>query len=174
MDQNILDKKTEIYKTATGVIAIITMLFWAYHIIQDLEYISFIIVRDAVSHVSIFDLVDYVSILNWVLIRPIIMIGAMVLCVIYVFVYYGKKKSYLLGLSAALIALWYVFTLSMSVVFRIRVSSFTASYIIDTLASTIVLICFINYHSVVKRTFSCGIAWKFKKLQVYLPPNLQS
>ena len=143
MEKSPLDKKTKATLTATGIVAIATLLIWAYHIIKDLDYISFIIVWDAVGHVSIFDLVDYVSILNWVLIRPLTFITAMILCAVYVFVYYGKKQSTFLGVSAIIIALWYFFTLAMSVVFRMRFTSFTASYILDTLANTLIIINFV-------------------------------
>jgi len=141
--QSLLDKKTKACSIATGIAAIATMLLWAYHVIQDLSYISFIIVWDAVGHVSVFDLVDYISILNWVLIRPLVVIIAMVLCVLYAFVYYGKKQNPLFGLSAIIIAAWYLFTLMMSVVFRMRFTSFTTSYILDVLANTLIAINFV-------------------------------
>ena len=143
MESCLVDKKTKASRTATGVAAVFTIIIWAYHVIQDLDYISFIIVWDAVGHVSIFDLVDYISILNWVLIRPLTIMIAMILCAFYAFVYYDRKQSHLFGISAIIIALWYFFTLMMSVVFRMRFSSFTTSYILDTLANTLIIINFV-------------------------------
>ena len=131
------------FKIFSGVAAILTAALWIYDIIYNLDYISFIIIWDAVGYFSIFDFVDYISILNWVLIKPVLVVISMIMCAFYAFKYYDKKQNKILGFSATILALWYIFTLTMSIVFRMRFTSFTESYFIDILTSVVITISFV-------------------------------
>ena len=150
MEQDVLSKKAKGFKVTAGVVALAVAILWGYRVLSEMEHIRFVVVRDAIDHIGIFDLVDYLSVLNWLLIKPVVIVVAMILFALYVFVFYCKKQNLFLGLSVGILVTWGTLVLIMNVIvimmdyiLRMQFSLFSIIYIIETFSRFAITVSFI-------------------------------
>ena len=155
IEQTVLNKKTLVVAVITGITAIFVAVLWSFIIIRDLDHIRFIIVWDAIGRVSVFDIIDYLSILNRILVKPIVTLAAMILLALHVLIFYGRKCSHLLGLSAIILIIWGIITFAMNaavilmdVILRMQfspfcISLFDISFAVDALSGFLITLSFV-------------------------------
>ena len=141
--------KKMVFKCITGIAAIFVAVYWGYLLFQDIERIKLMLVWDTMGHVSVFDSVGFISILNWTLVRPIVIIMAMVMFIVYIFAFY-EKKHFLVICSAIILAIWNTLTFfintlvsSMDFILRMEFTLYSILFVFNAFTYFIIALNFI-------------------------------
>jgi hypothetical protein len=93
------NRKIRSFAIASGAAAILAIAFNCYQVFQTLNFYANL---DLPTPIVLF-------------IRPLAVVAAMIMCATHAFAFYGKKKSPLWGISAAILAGFYIFLCVMQV-----------------------------------------------------------